>query len=52
MPVLVARSGLLGLSRQVIVTAVQYQPGIIVQLMPTGGALMAVLATAAFLNLQ
>ena len=52
MPILVAQSGPLGLSRQVIVTAAQCRPGIIVQLTPTGGALMAVLALAAFLNLE
>jgi len=46
MPILVPLSDLLGLSRQATVTATQYGPGIVGQIMPTDGALMAVLAVA------
>ena len=46
MPILVPLSDLLGLSRQVTVLAYQYGPGIIGQLVPTDGALMAILALA------
>jgi uncharacterized ion transporter superfamily protein YfcC len=46
MPILVPLSDLLGLSRQVTVTATQYGPGVIGQFLPTDGALMAVLALA------
>jgi len=46
MPILVPLSDLLGLSRQVTVLAYQYGPGIVGQLVPTDGALMAILALA------
>ena len=46
MPILVPLSDLLGLSRQVTVLAYQYGPGIAGQIMPTDGALMAILALA------
>jgi uncharacterized ion transporter superfamily protein YfcC len=46
MPILVPLSDLLGLSRQVTVTATQFGPGVIGNLLPTDGALMAVLAIA------
>jgi len=46
MPILVPLSDLLGLSRQVTVLAYQYGPGIAGQIMPTDGALLAVLALA------
>ena len=46
MPILVPMSDLLGLSRQVTVLAYQYGPGIVGQLVPTDGALMAILALA------
>jgi uncharacterized ion transporter superfamily protein YfcC len=46
MPILVPLSDLLGLSRQVTVTATQFGPGILNQFLPTDGALMAVLAVA------
>jgi uncharacterized ion transporter superfamily protein YfcC len=46
LPILVPLSDLLGLSRQVTVTATQYGPGIVGQFMPTDGALMAILAVA------
>lgn len=45
-PILVPLSDLLGLSRQVTVLAYQYGPGIMGQMMPTDGALMAILALA------
>jgi uncharacterized ion transporter superfamily protein YfcC len=45
-PILVPLSDLLGLSRQVTVLAYQYGPGIVGQLVPTDGALMAILALA------
>ena len=44
MPILVPLSDLLGLSRQVTVTATQFGPGVVGNVMPTDGALMAVLA--------
>jgi uncharacterized ion transporter superfamily protein YfcC len=44
MPILVPLSDLLGLSRQVTVTATQFGPGVIGNALPTDGALMAVLA--------
>ena len=44
MPILVPLSDLLGLSRQVTVTATQFGPGVIGNIMPTDGALMAILA--------
>ena len=46
MPILVPLSDLLGLSRQVTVTATQFGPGVLNQFLPTDGALMAVLAIA------
>jgi uncharacterized ion transporter superfamily protein YfcC len=46
MPILIPLSDLLGVSRQVTVLASQYGPGIIGQIMPTDGALMAILALA------
>jgi uncharacterized ion transporter superfamily protein YfcC len=46
MPILVPLSDLLGLSRQVTVTATQFGPGVVNQFLPTDGALMAVLAVA------
>jgi uncharacterized ion transporter superfamily protein YfcC len=46
MPILVPLSDLLGLSRQVTVTATQFGPGILNQFIPTDGALMAVLTLA------
>jgi uncharacterized ion transporter superfamily protein YfcC len=46
MPILVPLSDLLGLSRQVTVTATQYGPGILNQFMPTDGTVMAVLTLA------
>jgi uncharacterized ion transporter superfamily protein YfcC len=46
MPVLVPLSDLLGLSRQVTVLAYQYGAGLTDMIIPTSGALMAVLATA------
>ena len=46
MPILVPLSDLLGLSRQVTVTATQFGPGVIGNFLPTDGALMAVLALA------
>jgi uncharacterized ion transporter superfamily protein YfcC len=44
MPILVPLSDLLGLSRQVTVTAVAFGPGVIGNFLPTDGALMAILA--------
>jgi uncharacterized ion transporter superfamily protein YfcC len=46
MPVLVPLSDLLGLSRQVTVLAYQYGAGLTDMIIPTSGALMAILATA------
>ena len=46
MPILVPLSDLLGLSRQVTVTATQFGPGVLNQFLPTDGTLMAVLAIA------
>jgi uncharacterized ion transporter superfamily protein YfcC len=46
MPILVPLSDLLGLSRQVTVTATQFGPGVFNQFMPTDGTLMAILAMA------
>jgi uncharacterized ion transporter superfamily protein YfcC len=46
MPILVPLSDLLGLSRQVTVTAVAFGPGVIGNFLPTDGALMAILALA------
>lgn len=46
LPILVPVSDLLGLSRQVTVTATQFGPGVVNQFLPTDGALMAVLAVA------
>lgn len=46
MPILVPLSDLLGVSRQVTVLAYQYGPGVIGQMVPTDGALMAILALA------
>jgi uncharacterized ion transporter superfamily protein YfcC len=46
MPILVPLSDLLGVSRQVTVLAIQYGPGVLVQILPTDGALMAILALA------
>ena len=43
LPILVPLSDLLGLSRQTLVTATQFGPGIINQFMPTDGTLMAIL---------
>ena len=44
--VLVPMSDLLGLSRQALVAATQYWPGMVSQFLPTDGALMAVLTLA------
>jgi len=44
MPILVPLSDLLGLSRQVTVTATQFGPGVVGNFLPTDGALMAILA--------
>ena len=46
MPIYVPVADLLGLSRQTLVTATQYWPGMLGQLLPTDGALMAVLTLA------
>lgn len=46
MPIYVPLADLLGLSRQTLVTATQYWPGMLGQFLPTDGALMAVLALA------
>jgi uncharacterized ion transporter superfamily protein YfcC len=46
LPILVPLSDLLGVSRQVTVLAYQYGPGLVGQVSPTDGALMAVLALA------
>jgi uncharacterized ion transporter superfamily protein YfcC len=46
MPILVPLSDLLGLSRQVLVMATQYWSGMVNQVLPTDGALLAVLALA------
>ena len=46
LPILVPLSDLLGLSRQVTVTATQFGPGRRRQFLPTDGALMAILALA------
>lgn len=46
LPILVPLSDLLGVSRQVTVLAYQFGPSIIGQIVPTDGALMAVLALA------
>jgi uncharacterized ion transporter superfamily protein YfcC len=46
MPILVPLSDLLGLSRQVTVTATQFGPGVVGNFLPTDGALMAILALA------
>ena len=46
MPILVPLSDLLGLSRQVTVLAYQYGPGLLGQVSPTEGTLMAILALA------
>ena len=46
MPIYVPLADLLGLSRQTLVTATQYWPGMLGQLLPTDGALMAVLTLA------
>lgn len=46
MPVLVPLSDLLGLSRQVTVLAFQYGAGLTDMIIPTSGALLAILATA------
>lgn len=46
MPILVPLADLLGLSRQVLVTATQYWSGVVNQILPTDGALMAILALA------
>jgi uncharacterized ion transporter superfamily protein YfcC len=46
MPVLVPLSDLLGLSRQVTVLAYQYGAGLTDMIIPTSGALLAILATA------
>ena len=46
LPILVPLSDLLGVSRQVAVLAYQYGPGLVGQVSPTDGALMAVLALA------
>lgn len=45
-PFYVPLSDLLGLSRQVMVSATQYVPGVATQFLPTDGALMAILALA------
>lgn len=46
MPILIPLSDLLGVSRQVTVLAYQFGPGVVGQILPTDGALMAVLALA------
>jgi uncharacterized ion transporter superfamily protein YfcC len=46
MPILIPLSDLLGVSRQVTVLAYQYGPGVLGQILPTDGALMAILALA------
>ena len=46
MPILIPLSDLLGVSRQVTVLAYQYGPGVIGQMLPTDGALMAILTLA------
>jgi uncharacterized ion transporter superfamily protein YfcC len=46
MPILVPMSDLLGLSRQALVTATQYWSGMLSPVLPTDGALMAVLTLA------
>jgi uncharacterized ion transporter superfamily protein YfcC len=46
MPILVPLSDLLGLSRQVLVMATQYWSGMVNQVLPTDGALLAVLGLA------
>lgn len=46
LPILVPLSDLLGVSRQITVLAYQYGSGLCGQLTPTGGALLAILATA------
>ena len=46
MPILVPLSDLLGVSRQVTVLAYQYGPGALGQVLPTDGALMAILVLA------
>jgi uncharacterized ion transporter superfamily protein YfcC len=46
LPILVPASDLLGVSRQVTVLAYQYGAGVLGQMLPTDGALMAVLALA------
>ena len=46
LPILVPAADLLGLSRQVLVTATQYWPGMLNQFLPTDGALMAILVLA------
>jgi uncharacterized ion transporter superfamily protein YfcC len=46
LPILVPMADLLGLSRQVLVTATQYWPGMLNQFLPTDGALMAILVLA------
>jgi uncharacterized ion transporter superfamily protein YfcC len=46
LPILVPAADLLGLSRQVLVTATQYWPGMLNQFLPTDGALMALLVLA------
>jgi uncharacterized ion transporter superfamily protein YfcC len=46
MPILVPLSDLLGLSRQVTVTAVAFGPGVVGNFLPTDGVLMAILALA------
>lgn len=45
-PILVPLSDLLGVSRQVTVLAYQYGPGVLGQMLPTDGSLMAILALA------
>lgn len=46
MPIMVPLSDLIGVSRQVTVLTYQYGAGVIGQMLPTDGALMAILATA------
>jgi hypothetical protein len=46
MPILVPLADLLGLSRQVLVAATQYWSSLVASLVPTDGALMAMLALA------
>lgn len=46
LPILVPMSDLLGLQRQVTVLAFQYGAGVLGQMLPTDGALMAILALA------